>query len=103
MSLFRFDLLSCFAEATLPMLVVEDRLVEIALTEVGPKEIHEAELRVGQLPEQEVADPLFATGTDEQVGIRYIPCYKIVAHGFLIHILCFEATRSSVGHHFFSK
>ena len=39
------------------------------LGEVGPAERHEDELGVGELPEQEVADPLLAAGADQQIGV----------------------------------
>ena len=40
--------------------------------EIGPQDIAENQLRVGYLPQQKVADSLFATGADQQVGIGYV-------------------------------
>lgn len=38
------------------------------LPEIRPERAGEVELRVGGLPEQEVAGPLYAAGPDDQVG-----------------------------------
>ena len=46
-----------------------DRIVERARVEVGPQQVGEIQLGVGELPEQEVADPLLAAGADEQVRL----------------------------------
>ena len=43
--------------------------VEFGVVEVRPEAVAEIQLRVGQVPEQEIADALFATGADEEVRI----------------------------------
>ena len=42
---------------------------EIGLVEVRPHDLCEVELRVGRLPQQEVTQPLFAAGADEQIYV----------------------------------
>ena len=46
-----------------------DGKVEGLLVEVGPEGLSEVELRVGELPEQEVADPLFSAGAYQEIGL----------------------------------
>src|SRR5690606_7636242 len=65
----RLELLARAPEATLPPLIRPDRVAERGGIEVGPQHVGEEQLGVGQLPEQEVADPLFAARTDEQIGL----------------------------------
>src|SRR5690242_3432559 len=55
------------AIAPLPSPVLRDRLLEVALLEIGPQGIHEHQLGVGALPEQEIADALLAAGADQQI------------------------------------
>jgi len=43
---------------------------ELRLSEIRPQHVREGELRVGGLPEQEIADAEFPAGTDDEVGIR---------------------------------
>ncbi len=49
---------------------LEQRLVEGGRAEVRPQAVGEHELRVGGLPDEEVADPLLAAGADDEVGVR---------------------------------
>ncbi|MNH09764.1 hypothetical protein D3C79_692250 [compost metagenome] len=42
--------------------------------EVRPEQVGEVQLGVGQLPQQEVADAVLATGTDAQIGQRQVTC-----------------------------
>src|SRR6185437_15841721 len=58
------------AEASLPAGEKLERGRELRLVEVGPEPITEIELRVGDVPEEEVADPPLAAGADQQVRIR---------------------------------
>ena len=39
------------------------------VAEIGPEHRQEDELRIGRLPEQEIADPLLAGRADDEVGI----------------------------------
>src|SRR5262249_18390020 len=65
----RLHLLARPAEPPLPLPVPVDRGVERDRIEVGPQHVGEVQLGVGELPQQEVRDPLLPTGTDEQVGL----------------------------------
>ena len=57
------------AEAAVAPLELEQGVVQLPAAEVRPEHGRDHELGVGQLPEQEVADALFARRADEQVGI----------------------------------
>ncbi len=40
--------------------------------EVGPEGRYENEFAIGRLPKQEIRQPLFATGADDEIGVRQI-------------------------------
>src|SRR5687767_3108329 len=56
-------------EAPFTPLIFVDRLKEMLTPEVRPQHGRDVKFGVGELPEQEVADPLLARGPDQQVGI----------------------------------
>src|SRR5438128_2048538 len=60
------------AEATPSARIVLERGAEILAAEVGPELVHEHELRVGSLPEQEVRDPELARGSDQEIRIGHV-------------------------------
>src|SRR5690348_773675 len=60
------------AETPFATRVVVERAVEFGGIHIGPKGIGEIQLRIGKLPQQEIADPVFAPGTDEKVGRRHV-------------------------------
>src|SRR4051794_21779418 len=43
--------------------------IEVGGPEVGPQGLGDDELSVGRLPDQEVREPVLATGADHQVGV----------------------------------
>ena len=45
--------------------------------EVGPERRHEHKLRIGRLPQQEVAEPLLAAGADHQIEVRQVAGLKV--------------------------
>src|SRR5690606_31752497 len=49
------------------------RVAKLRLAELRPHALEEAELRVRALPEQEVAQPVLATGADQQIDIAGRP------------------------------
>ena len=57
------------AEAPLAAGVPGERRIERRGVEVGPEDVGEVQLRVGELPQQEIADALLAAGADQQVGL----------------------------------
>src|SRR5580658_1248002 len=56
-------------EAPLPAGEIPQRLMEADLVEVRPQAAGKMQLRVGALPEQKIAQPLLATGADEQIHL----------------------------------
>ena len=44
----------------------------MALSEVRPHEIRDVDLRIGELPEQEVRDAGLGARPDQQVGVREV-------------------------------
>src|SRR5262245_87542 len=58
------------AETAFALLEGSDGRVQRGSVEVGPQQIGEIQLRVSQLPQQEIADALLAAGADEQIGLR---------------------------------
>src|SRR5262245_3114735 len=53
-----------------PALELRDRAVEIGRPEVGPEGGRDQELRVGDLPQEEVRDSHLAAGANQEIGIR---------------------------------
>ena len=62
------------AESPVAALVFLQRLVERALIEVRPQAVDEVQLGVRALPQQEIAQALFASGADQQVDFRCRQC-----------------------------
>ena len=60
-----------------------DCLLQAIFVKVGPMGIGDINLRVTQLPEHEVAEPEFSTGSDKQIGVRDIWSIKIFCKLFL--------------------
>src|SRR6185436_8977452 len=75
------------SESTIPLRKLADRLVEVFLLELRPFHRRDPELRVRDLPEQEVRDPKVAARADEQVGIRRIGIVEIPADRLLVDLL----------------
>src|SRR5690606_32418022 len=65
-------LLAGTAETAFARTVRGNRLFERKLIEIGPQRVGEIQLRIGKLPEQEIADALLAAGADEQIGLRRV-------------------------------
>src|SRR5688500_3990416 len=49
--------------------VLLERVPEPVLAEVRPQRVREDELRVRGLPEQEIREPVFTRGADDEIGI----------------------------------
>src|SRR6185295_10980711 len=58
------------AKAAASALEVIDRLIEMLAPEIGPEGVRDPELRVRELPEQEIRDAEFAAGADQEIRIR---------------------------------
>src|SRR5258706_16221691 len=61
------------AVAAVALLVGDDRLEQIAAAEIGPERFGDPDLRVRDLPQQEVADAHLAARADQQIRIG-LPC-----------------------------
>src|SRR6185369_523132 len=48
------------------------RILQAALVEVRPEYVAEDQFAIGQLPEQKIADTLFAAGPDEKIDRRQV-------------------------------
>src|SRR5688572_25549906 len=77
------DLLAGAAEAALALAVGLDREVERRGVEIRPERLGEVELRVRELPEEEVADALLPAGADEQVRLGRIAHREVPGEVFL--------------------
>src|SRR5258708_11826946 len=55
-----------------PRGIVSQRRLEILNVEVGPEGLGDQHLRVGRLPQQEVAHSALARRPDDQVGVREV-------------------------------
>jgi len=53
------------------------RIIEGVSVEIGPQHVGEIEFGVGELPEQEVADPLLTAGADEEVGLGRVGHHQV--------------------------
>src|SRR5665647_1367295 len=75
--------LDCAAEAPVAACVHLDRSPEVATIDIGPQGVGEDELRIGRLPQQEVARSLLSAGPPEQVDIRDLRLVEEVPEAFL--------------------
>src|SRR3974377_400895 len=67
------------AIAAFAPLKIEEGLKQAGAVEVGPKDIRDKNLGVGDLPEQEIADSHFTAGSNEEVGVRKIGGVKMLS------------------------
>ena len=72
------------AVAAVPLLVVDHRFEQVAAPEIRPQHVGDVDLRVRDLPEQEVADAHLAARADEQVGIGLAGGVEQVAEPLLV-------------------
>ena len=69
--LFSLDLLTGHAEAPLSVLIVDNGFIEVLGLKVRPKRLSEIEFGICRLPKEEVANPVFTTCTDKQLGVGH--------------------------------
>src|SRR5918992_676793 len=86
------------AETTGATGVLGECLVERGRVEVGPQPVAEVELRIGRLPDQEVADPLVASGPDEQVRLGQAARVQPLGDGVLVDGLERQAVRHTAAY-----
>ena len=71
--------------------VLREGRAQVALVEVGPELVHEDELCVGELPEQEVRDAQLAARSDQQIGVGKLWCVEIRCEDVLVDLLGVDA------------
>src|SRR5260370_41697901 len=59
------------SKAPVALLVIQNSVQEIGSPEIGPQRIGDIQLRIGNLPQQEIADSHITGSPDQQVGIRH--------------------------------
>src|SRR5262249_57085806 len=79
--LLALQLLGGESKASLALLEERERLQELALAEVGPQRFGHVHLGVGELPEEEVAEPHLAARPDEEVRVRDAARAEVVREG----------------------
>src|SRR5947207_8744467 len=75
------------AIATFAAAELGDGLLEMVLAEVGPQCVDENKLRVGALPQQEIADALLAARADQQIRVGHTSRQKLALKTRLINAL----------------
>src|SRR5436190_8976050 len=68
-----------------------DCVAQVPRPEVGPERVHEDELRVRELPEQEIRDPELPGRADEEIGIRHRRGVQLRCKRVLVDVLRFDA------------
>ena len=77
---------SSAAESSTPRRVLRQGRAQVALVEVGPELVDEDELRVGELPEQEVRDAQLAARADQQIGIGQLGRVEVRGEDVLVDL-----------------
>src|SRR5207247_1713779 len=72
------------AVPSLARLKIDDGLEEMAAAEVGPQNLGDVDLGVGDLPQQEVRHAQLATGANQQVGIVDVRGVKVIGEKLLV-------------------
>src|SRR5262249_37802455 len=75
------------AIATFTAPELRNRLLEVLLAEIGPQRVDEHQLGVGALPQQEIADALFAAGANQQVRIAYAGGQQLALEAVFVDLL----------------
>ena len=60
---------------------------EVALLELGPVLVHEEELRVRQLPQEKVAEPVLAGRADQDVWVGTVRCKERILKFFFGNVV----------------
>src|SRR5690606_19823262 len=71
------------AEAAVAARVDLDRIPEVPAGEIGPEGVEEDHLRIGALPEHEVARALLPRAADEEVHIGQLGLVQVALDGLL--------------------
>ena len=97
------DLFPCFSKTAFVRRELGDDFAEILLAEIGPKDRREEELRVGDFPQQEIADAHIAARTNHQVNIRNLRMIEVLLDGGFVNIVRVQVAgggfpRDGLGH-----
>src|SRR5580704_14260361 len=71
------------AVTTLALLEIDQSCEEMGTIEIGPKDFSDEDFGVGNLPEEKIADPHFAAGTNEEIGVGQIGGVEMARELFL--------------------
>src|SRR4030067_2078746 len=63
---------SLASESPFSLLVIINRFIEMTGAKVRPQDVHKEKLRIGNLPEQEIAYPAFPAGAYHEVHRRQL-------------------------------
>ncbi len=85
-----FYLVTGFSKPSFPALVVYDSFVKVFFSEIGPAHLGKVEFGIGQLIEQEIADPVLSAGANHQFGVRESAGCQVFLEGVLVDLLNFE-------------
>src|SRR5208283_278730 len=86
------------AVAAVALLIFLNALEQLHAAKIRPQRLRHIDLRIGQLPEQEVTQPHLAAGAYYQVGIGQTPGVEIFTNRLLIdlHVLQAAIARGSL-------
>ena len=90
------DLLIGFAKTAATIGIFFQRGLEMFFTKVRPVDIGVIILRIRPLPDQEIAQAVLTTGTDNQVRVRQATGIEIAANQFFGHIIGFNAVTHQI-------
>src|SRR5690349_15886407 len=66
--------------------------LEVRHVEIGPQRLADVQLGVGQIPQQEIADAVIATGADEQIRIADLRERELARETLLVDLLGTQRT-----------
>src|SRR4051812_26538777 len=86
------------AKAAIPTLELAHGVVHVLAREVGPQRVGEDQLAVGQLPQEEIRDPVLARCSDDEVRIWHLGVIEALADGAFVDLLGRHLVGDDVAH-----
>src|SRR5271155_4798241 len=83
----------------LALLKIYQRFQQPHARKVRPQSLGHVNLRVGNLPQQKIADAHFAAGADQQIGIRQPGRIKMIGNVLFVGAKCGQPVRAHVIEH----
>src|SRR5947209_13127582 len=80
-------LLGSLHEPPLPLAEPQECLVQLSRVEIGPQNIGNVEFRIGNLPQEKVADAVLTARPDEQIRVREVGAVEVTADRGLVDVL----------------